>query len=186
MAESGTLTDSQLVKRCIEGDEKAWDAIVDRYMRLVYSIPLSYGASREDAADIAQEVFLRLFENLGKLKDASRLAAWLKTTTQRESWKWLKKWNREISVDWDGEASAVADPHSVDDLADRIERYQALKEAMMLLGERCRRLLNMLFYRQPKPSYREISEETGIPEGAIGPTRARCLKKLKRIMEGGR
>lgn len=184
MAEPRIPTDAELVRRCLEGDGNAWDLLVERYMRLVYSIPLSYGASREDAADISQEVFVRLFENLGALKDASRLSAWLKTTTQRESWKWMKKHAREVSVDWDDDESTVGVSHDVDDLTVKIERYQALREAMALLDERCRRLLGMLFYRDPRPSYKEVAREIGIPEGAIGPTRARCLEKLKRIMEG--
>ena len=186
MTKPDLRSDKELIKACLAGDARAWDALIERYQRLVYSVPMRYGVSPDDAADIMQDVFILLFRNLHALRDADKIASWLITTTQRESWRWKKRESKfgskvvhESEKDEDILASLPDNRESPEETALRMEAQQTIRDALSLLEDRCRELLHLLFYEHPRPSYKNISEALGIPEGAIGPTRARCLKKLK-------
>jgi RNA polymerase sigma factor (sigma-70 family) len=180
-------SDAQLVAACQKGEAWAWDALVDRYKRLVYSVALRVGLSQEDAADVFQTVFAVLLENLHKLRDPQGLAAWLITTSKRTSWSAIRKRQREtvsseimqLPV---SEARQAQSGHSWDE--ERWADQVLVREALELLGERCKRLLRMLYYDRTDPSYEQVSGKLGIPLGSIGPTRARCLQKMRRILQG--
>lgn len=171
-------SDPALVAACLAGDERAWQEVIDRYGRLVLSIPRRMGMAPADAEDVFQNVFAILFRSLPSLQDQTRLSAWLITTTRRESWRVS---NRVKPTDELDETLAAVSDEPVADVA-RLEREQAVREAMARLDPRCRRLLTALFL-DPEPSgYTEIAAELGMAMGSIGPTRARCFRKLEPIL----
>jgi RNA polymerase sigma factor (sigma-70 family) len=179
-------TDAELIAACIGGQAWAWDALVERYSRLVYSIALRAGVGREDAADVFQTVFTVLVENLHTLRTPKGLAAWLITTTKRTSWHMLRKRRREFTGGEDL-ATTLADAEQwltkehweESRWADQALVHQALQR----LGGRCQYLLMLLYYDRSEPSYEDISQRLQMPLGSIGPTRARCLQKMRRILQ---
>ncbi len=178
-------TDAQLIAACIEGEAWAWNVLVDRYKRLVYSIALRAGLGQEDAADVFQTVFTVLLENLRNIYEPQGLAAWLITTAKRTSWNVLRKRQRE-STDTEGVAATL---WAAEDwlLSEHWEEQrwadQALvAQALERLGGRCKSLLRLLYYDRSEPTYEQISRRLRMPLGSIGPTRARCLQKMRTIL----
>ena len=184
-----------LIERCLRGDGDAWRALVDRYARLVHSIPVRYGLSQPEVDDVGQEVFLALAQNLHRIEDPERLPAWLLTTARRASWRALNRRKREqtgfeedvgdleLSPERAGGPVGGAAP-SMHDLLLGWARQEVLDQAMARLRERCRTLLTLLFLDPEEPSYDEISGRLGVSKGSIGPTRTRCLAQLRAILEG--
>lgn len=184
-------SDRPLVQACLAGDRQAWETLIRRYERLLYSIPLRCGLTEDDAADVLQTVCLRLLENLEKLRDETHLTGWLITTAKHESWRVQRQKRRQVSLDEvsDGSGGAVAidllvaeDPLPHEAVV-RLEEEQTVRLALRELGDRCRILLELLYQQDPPPSYAEIARRLDVSEGAIGPTRARCLQKLKKVLE---
>ena len=175
-----SLPDSELIEACLKGNGQAWEALVYRYQRLIYSIPLRYGLPEHDANDVFQNVTLLLWENLVRLRDRERLGAWLVITTRRECWRLLRQIQ---SAPLDADSTQVA--ANVDSEEDfvALERQTLVRAAIESLDEPCRRMLTLLFYTEPRPSYTEVARLLKLPEGSIGPTRARCLEKLMKILE---
>lgn len=172
-------SDTQLIERCSRGEAAAWGLLVERYTRLVYSVPRRYGLSSADCDDIHQAVFATLVSNIGKLKNLRALPAWLITTTHRESWRIGRARSRNLNTDTD--FLSVSDPtESVMEVA---EEQQLVRRALDELGGRCKDLLEMLFGQSNKPDYERIAKDAGIPMGSIGPTRGRCLEKLAVILK---
>ena len=178
-------SDSELIAACARGEAWAWDALVDRYKALVYSIALRAGLPEEDAADVFQTAFQRLLENLDTIRAPQGLAAWFITTTKREAWRVLRARQRESPEADAGDAPMAGTgdfpgAHPEESLlADRA----LVREAMARLGGRCRDLLDLLYFEAESPSYEEISRRLRMPIGSIGPTRARCLVKLRDILK---
>ena len=183
--------DRPLVRACLAGDRQAWEALIHRYERLLYSIPLRCGLTRDDADDVFQTVCVKLLENLDKLRDEAYLTGWLITTARRESWRVQRLRGRDapFAEPEPGEAGES----SLDSLADedplpqeemiRLEEAQMVRVAMRELEERCRTLLELLYHADPELSYAEIAQRLNVSVGAIGPTRGRCLQKLRRVLE---
>jgi len=180
LADPVSAGDEALVQACLGGDQRAWDELVDRYGRLVYAIPRRMGLSPMDADDVFQEVFATLVRSLGSLRDQRRLAGWLITTTRRECWRRGRAAAQRRETEM---AETIADGGSepIDDVV-RWEREQAVRQALRRLDERCRALLTALFLEASAPSYEEIAAHLGMPVGSIGPTRARCFRKLDAIL----
>lgn len=174
------LSDPLLVRACLAGDDGAWNELVDRYGRLVYSIPRRLGLSEADAEDVFQNVFVTLLRSLGQLRDQTRLSAWLITTTRRETWRLGRTGARRAEDELD-ESLPADDPAALDDVL-RWEREDGVRQAMLRLDGRCRELLTALFLEPATPSYEAVASRLGIPVGSIGPTRARCFKKLDAIL----
>ncbi len=177
-------TDAQLIEACLAGDSAAWSSLVERYQRLVYSVALRQGLSAEDADDVFQAVFVILLGKLDTCRDRERLASWLTTITRREAWRVLRERAAHSGTDGDDQAvlaspAAAAPPEAT---LQELEEQDLIRQAMERLGSRCRRLLHRLFYSQDHPSYADIARELGMPEGSIGPTRARCLEQLRGIL----
>lgn len=178
-------SDAQLIAACIKGEAWAWNVLVDRYKRLVYSIALRAGLGQEDAADVFQTVFTVLLENLSRIYEPQGLAAWLITTAKRTSWNVLRKRQRE-STDSEGIAATLSAAEEWL-LSEHWEEArwadQALVgQALERLSGRCKRLLRLLYYDRSEPTYEQISRRLRMPLGSIGPTRARCLQKMRTIL----
>lgn len=181
-------TDLELVLACRRGDELAWERLIRRYQRLIYAIPLRAGLDQTQAAEVFQEVFTTLFQKLNDLEQPERLHAWLVTTARRKTWRAIVRTQgspRSDDVDLaTDEAAAIPDPAPLpDEQLVTLEEQHRIRTKLSFLDQRCQTLLQMLFYRSEPPSYAEIAAALGIPEGSIGPTRARCLAKLLRLLE---
>lgn len=170
-----------LVARARDGDQRAWNEIVDRYAPLVWFICKRYQLSRTDVDDIGQTVWLLLVEQLGNLRQPAALPGWLATTTQRECLRVLRAASK-----YDRSELPEAGQTSWDQPAEIIEQEiieaelgAAVRAAFAELPERCRRLLSMLISDPPWP-YAQISAALSISIGSIGPQRARCLNRLRR------
>jgi len=186
---SDPIPDEQtLLDACRRGESSAWDTLVERYERLVMSIPLRLGLNRSEAEDIFQLTFAYLLQNIAGIRDATRLAAWLATVARRQTWLYIQRSRREMpgleeleevsmSADW-----AMLTASDVD----RIDRWELsfwLDQGLARLSERCRDLLTALYFETDKPVYADIAAKFNIPIGSIGPTRARCLEKLKELLQ---
>lgn len=174
-----------LVTAAAGGDESAWVELVHRYTPLVYSVIRSYDLSRADAADVNQTVWLRLVEQLSRVRDPQALASWLATTARRECYRLSRLGRRTQLFDPYDEAldayhgfSRATDVAAPDEELLRAERRQALREGFAQLPPRCQKLLALLT-ADPPASYREVSERLSVPVGSIGPTQARCLRRLR-------
>ena len=182
--------DSGLVAACLRGEGAAWQALVIRYQRLIYSIPLKARLSQDDAADIFQSVCLKLFEKLSTLREHDKITSWLITTTTRECWRLSARQRRETVAVTDGNDDSdgsheIPDPRLLAD-AERqaLQEQQLVRDAVGALPERCRELITFLFYKKDEVSYADIARQMDMPVASIGPTRARCLEKLKKLLEG--
>jgi RNA polymerase sigma factor (sigma-70 family) len=171
-----------LVARAAEGDEGAWQEIIDRYVSLVWSICARYRISADDFEDVGQTVWAGLIKQLGKLRAPAALPGWLATTTRRECLRVLRESRRYEPFGGeseDGVLAAEADPGLVEEEILRAERHARLRAALAELPEESRRLLSLLA-SDPPLSYAEISNRLGIPSGSVGPMRGRCLDRLRR------
>lgn len=171
--------DPALVAACLAGDQRAWEAVVDRYGRLVFSIPRRAGLSEADADDVFQAVFAALLRALPTLRDRARLSSWLITTARRESWR-VSARVRAGGVELDETTPDGADA-PIDEVTRR-EREQAVRAAMARLDPPCRDLLAALFLDPDPAAYGVIADRLGMAIGSIGPTRARCFRKLEPLL----
>lgn len=180
-----TWTDSRLVRECLNGDERAWAALIAKYKNLIYSIPLKYGASQEDAADIFQSVCLELFAELPRLRNSEALAGWLITVAARLSFRWKQKRRRrgEEELTDIEEERLEAREAPPPELVEEVEREQLIRDAVARLPPRCREIIRLLFYEQPPLAYRDLARRLGLATGSIGFIRGRCLKRLQRALE---
>ena len=180
-------SDLQLVLACRHGDQLAWERLILRYQRLIYAIPLRAGLDEDQAAEIFQDVFTTLFQKLNDIEEPEKLQAWLVTTARRKTLRTISKAHSQPRSDTNSETSEAALIRDEAPLPDEqlliLEEQHRIRNAVSQLDERCRSLLQMLFYRSEPPSYSEIAAFLGIPEGSIGPTRARCLAKLLQMLK---
>jgi RNA polymerase sigma factor (sigma-70 family) len=182
-APSPEWSNTRLVAQCLAGDERAWNVLLDRYKNLIYAIPLRYGAPHQDAADIFQAVCLDLFNELPRLRDAEALQGWLVRVTTHKCYHWKRR-----LVSQDGEANEQLDsiigtePIPGDILAE-IEREQIVREAIAQLPDRCREMIELLFFEHPPVPYDEVARRLKLAKGSIGFIRGRCLKRLKKVLE---
>jgi RNA polymerase sigma factor (sigma-70 family) len=168
-----------LVARAANGDQAAWDEIVERYSPLVWAICLRHQLDRQRIDDIGQSVWLLLVENISRLREPAALPGWLATTTRRECLRALRssgRYGMEVATPVE-EQLADGSPE-IDHEIIEAELHAALRAAFAELPEGCRALLSILI-SDPPPGYARISATLGIPIGSIGPTRARCLAKLR-------
>lgn len=182
--------DAALVARCRRGEAAAWEALVNRYQRLVYAIVRRVGLDEHAAADVFQTVFARLVTHLPRIAEPHRLQAWIVTTAKREVLLALRRGQRTVSMtrdDDDGESSGefdVADEALLPGEAlEEVQQLDGLRRALDKLDARCRELLLLLFRDDDdKVPYEEVGQRMGMSVGSIGPTRSRCLGKLRGLV----
>ena len=172
---------TDLVIRARNGDQQAWDAIVERYAPLVWAICRRYRLPGADAADAGQAVWLQLVDHIGHIRDPAALPGWLATTTGRECGRLVRAARRTSLCGHVLDAEDIPDEQAAkaDDELLAAERHAALREALAGLPPPCQRLIALLAEDPPVP-YAQISARLGIPASSIGPTRSRCLAKLRR------
>jgi RNA polymerase sigma factor (sigma-70 family) len=181
-------TDKELLMSCRQGNESAWSALVDRYQRLIYAVPRRAGLNEDQAGEVFQEVFVTLFEKMNEINQPDRLHAWLVTTARRKTWRLLSKQRSFHSTHTDDTGAddevllVVDDSPLPDETLMRLEEQHRIRTALGGLDARCQKLLTMLYYEVDPPAYSEIAALLGTPEGSIGPTRARCLKKMLKLL----
>jgi RNA polymerase sigma factor (sigma-70 family) len=178
-------SDEALIHACRRGDQAAWEQLIERYQRLIYSIPRRAGLDEDQAADVFQRVFAALVQKLDQIEQPERIGAWLTTTARREVWRITRRERFVTSFSSDVEDLAADLPDDMpapDEMLVRLEEQHKVRTALAALDERCRRLLILLFYRSEPAHYAEIAAALGTSEGSIGPTRARCLQKLRRLL----
>ena len=171
-----------LVRAAAEGDQRAWNEIVARFTPLVLAVVHRHRLRHADAADVHQIVWLRLVEQLGRLREADALPGWIATTARNECLRVLRIQQRTLPYDPRSEDEPASPDDAVADLEEELEaaqRRQALREGFRTLSEPCRVLLARLM-ADPPPSYAAVAEELAMPVGSIGPTRIRCLEKLRK------
>jgi RNA polymerase sigma factor (sigma-70 family) len=175
-------SDPELVGMCLEGDSRAWETLIRRHRRLIYSIPLKFGYLEPDLSDIFQFVCLKLLEHLHELKDDRKVSGWLATTTSRQCLAIRVLKQRESGTE--DEVEEPEDPAgTLEDIKLLAEKYQLLRDSIQQLPPRCRTMIEMLYLDSKQPSYEEIAEELGIPVPSVGPSRARCLDKLRVMLQ---
>lgn len=184
-AKPPALSDERLVSECLRGNEQAWKTLIDRYKNLIFSIPIKYGASREDAADLFQAVCIELFSELSNLRKAGSLRSWLITVTAHKAFHWKKKHRqrqgREVA---DTAGETFPEPVVVArDFIEVAEREQMVRDAVARLPARCGEMVRLLFYEQPPVPYSELAQRLGLASGSIGFIRGRCLKRLQKLLE---
>jgi RNA polymerase sigma factor (sigma-70 family) len=195
MPEPEPQTDAHIVARCRRGDGSAWQLLVQRYQRLVYAVACRAGLDEHAAADVFQTVFSRLLEALPRISQPDRLRAWIVTTAKRETLLQLRRGKRTVSMTAAAAPDAVdAGGAAVDDIADEsplaeqmldeLQQLHLLRLAMERLDTRCHGLLTLLFADESERlPYDQIAIRLDMPAGSIGPTRARCLGKLRGLFD---
>lgn len=172
--------DAFLVAACLDGDEQAWATLLERYQRLMYTIPLRFGYSKAIADEIYQEACLVMLEKLHTLQNRTQLRTWLVTVTRRAC---IQRWrNRKLEEEELSHLEPAKQAHIEEQLS-RIEEQFLMQTALAQLSPRCQQLLQALFLHDPPMSYEKVTELLGISHGSIGPTRSRCLDKLRREVE---
>lgn len=182
--------DAGLVACCLAGDASAWTALVQRYQRLVLAVARRVGLDDHEAADVFQTVFGRLVQHLPRIAEPARLQAWIVTTTKREALLQRRRGQRTVSLTCDDGSAADGDQwEAVDDrpgaeqALEALQQLDRLRQALDRLDPPSRDLLLLLFRDdEERLSYDEIARRLAIPVGSIGPTRSRCLAKLRRLV----
>jgi RNA polymerase sigma factor (sigma-70 family) len=165
--------DAELVRRCLEGEQAAWNELVERYSRYVYAIASrGYRLHDADAEDVFQEAFLRVYDRLASLRDPDALKYWIAQTTRRVCLDRVSASGREEPIGQEEDVEAAID---------ELDEAFAVREALRGLSEECQDVLDRFFCRDE--SYRTIGEELGIPSGTIASRISRCLGKLRERFE---
>jgi RNA polymerase sigma factor (sigma-70 family) len=177
-------TDTRLVRECVNGNNDAWAALIEKYKNLIFSIPIKYGFPADEANDIFQSVCLDLLSELPKLRKAKALPKWLIQVASHKCFHRKRQQQRtQTSGDTDESRST---PPEIEGILREAEEEQTLRDALFVLAPRCRRLVEMLFFEEPARPYKAVAASLGIREGSIGFIRQRCLERLrKQLIEAG-
>jgi RNA polymerase sigma factor (sigma-70 family) len=171
---------ADLLARADSGDQSAWNQLVDQYNGLLWSVARGFRLDTADAADVVQNTWLRLVENLDRITEPDKLGSWLGTTVRRECLQLLRRAGRETPGAEPEMLVAVPDPAPpVDERLLLDELDAALWRALSTLSSPCRRLLRVLM-ASPAPRYADVAAALDMAVGTIGPARQRCLERLRR------
>ena len=174
------VSDRDLIRGCREGRVGAWRRLLEKYERLVYSVPRKYGLSTDDAADITQLTFTIFVQSMDRLPEDSKLGGWLTTVARRHTWRLLER-NRRQGIG----NHAVLDENTTGGDTETLDNWELgewLYQGLSMIGRSCRDLLYALYLDPKQPSYAEVAARLGMAIGSVGPTRIRCLEQLKRAL----
>ena len=176
---------SALLRSAADGDRQAWDRLVDRYADLVWSICRKLGMNSEDAADAVQLTWLALLENLDRIREPERLAGWLATTCRRQCLSIMRRSRPTVHVEDDLMERLLSHGSSADEAVLTAEQFALVWQAFRQLSELCQRVLRALVVEAEDgpPSYRVVAANLQMPVGSLGPTRARCLGQLRKLLD---
>ena len=172
---------AELLAAAEGGSQTAWDALVDRYGRLVWSVVRGFRFDAATAADVSQTVWLRLVEHCGRIRDPEKLPSWLATTARNEAIRAKRRLAKAVPTEFSVEVADVAAP-SVDERLIDDEQLQQVLGAFDDMSPKCQEILRLLC-TDPPLDYDAVSELLEMPIGSIGPTRSRCLDRLRRLLE---
>jgi RNA polymerase sigma factor (sigma-70 family) len=176
------MPDNELWSDILNGDSRAWKALVAQYESLVYTVVTRTGLSYHEAADCFQQTWVLLYESRKKIQDPARLPGWLATTARREALKTLKRGRRNVELD--ETSDTYVDTGALpDEEMEKIELQSQLTEALALIDDRCAKLLKAMLLDPDDESYEQIAARFGISSNALGPARRRCLDRLKGALE---
>ena len=180
----GGLDIAALVRQAASGDRSAWERLVDQYSRLIWAMTRDFKLSESDAADVVQATWLRLLEHIDRIEHPARISSWLATTARHECLRHVAARKRVMLIHHEDAAlTEVASPQpEVDERLLTAEQAQAVRDALSRLPSRWQQLLELLM-ADPPVSYVEISSKLGLPVGSIGPTRRRCLERLRVLLQ---
>lgn len=176
--------EARLVQECLEGSEAAWSALIDRYKNLIFSVPIKYRFSREEAADVFQMVCLELLSELANIREPKALPKWILMVTAHKCYhlKNQDKRHREKNAGF-AQTLEIALPPEAETIVRQGENEQQVREAISSLSPRCQDLIRMLFFEEPSRPYDEVAQMLGLARGSIGFIRQRCLDRLKRRLD---
>jgi len=184
------VSDKELIAACLKGEKGAWDTLISRYAALIYSTCRRLDLSAADTEDVVQDVCIILLDHLADLRDVAKLSSWLISTTKREVWRYQRRKGIKLASElgeseWaldsaEGIHTPMAESPETEFLA--IEEQQLVRQGMEKLQDRCRHLLKRLYGTDDPPSYADLADELSLPVGSIGPTRARCLQQLRKML----
>jgi RNA polymerase sigma factor (sigma-70 family) len=173
-----SLSDAGLVGRCRKGDQAAWNELVERFSRYVYAIVTQgFRLSEHDAEDVFQDVFAKVYENLGRLRDDDAVRPWIAQMTRRTCIDRIRAGTRERPA-----ADDELEPAELDETLAQLDEALAVREALAELSGSCREILDRFFARDE--SYRTIGEALDLPPGTIASRISRCLERLRLSFEG--
>ncbi len=175
--------DRDLVASCLQGDERAWEALIEKYKKLIYSVPLRYRFPADEAADVFQAVCVDLFKELDRLRNVEALRGWLVRVAANKCFHTKQRLGRFEAANLDQPDQGGAALQVLPEWLDELERQQTVREAMTRLQPRCREMIRMLFFEESPRPYEEVAKELGLATGSIGFIRARCLKKLAQELQ---
>ena len=179
-----TWPDDRLVRACRQGDEEAWGALIDRYKNLIFSIPIKYGLSREDSADVFQSVCVDFLRELPNLREVKALPKWHIQISAHKCLRRRQYQEKLITTAAEElETLSPAENAVAEDLLHEAQQEQALRNALAKLSPRCHELVRMLFYETPPRPYGSVAAQLGLAPGSIGFIRGRCLEKLRRSLK---
>jgi RNA polymerase sigma factor (sigma-70 family) len=177
-------SDRDLVHGCLQKRDEDWNLLIDKYKNLIFSIPLRYGFSRDEAADVFQSVCLDLIQDLSKLKDPQALPKWLMQVTSHKCFHWKRQRARLVlQEDEETQVPEAAVQAEAEVHLREVEQEQILREARAGLPPRCQELIRMLFCEEPARPYQEVAASLGLATGSIGLLRQKCLDRLRTALD---
>jgi len=178
--------DERLVRECLRGSEEAWSALIDKYKNLIFSIPIKYGFSTDDATEIFQAVCVELLTELPKLRESKALPKWLMQITAHKCFHRKREQQRTTTPGDAEESLDISVPAGAEGILRQTQEEQSLRNALFALPPRCRQLIEMLFFEDPPRPYQQVAHSLGMATGSIGFTRQRCLQRLrKQLVKAG-
>ena len=176
--------DERLIRECCKGNQDAWFALIEKYKNLIFSIPIKFGLTRDEAADIFQAVCVELLAGLPKLREPKALPKWLMQTSYHQCLRWKKDRLDLLGDAQDMEERLEGSPEELPEkVFYQIQREQGVREAISALPPRCNQMVTMLFFEDPPRPYEEVAKELQLATGSVGFIRGRCLKKLRQLLE---
>lgn len=176
-------SNSRLVRECLNGSEEAWSALIDKYKRLIFSIPIKYGLSADEATDIFQSVCVEMLSDLPKLRKPEALPKWIMQVTTHKCFHRKRQMARTEGPDENGELPEQRVEARAESILREVQQEQTLRQAIAELPPRCRALIQMLFFDDPAQPYQMIAQKLGIATGSVGFIRHRCLGKLRSSLD---